>query len=83
MSKLGPVGFTQRGFEIIYFLDEYKTGCSLQASSLAIYEDPGSSAVWLGSLDDRMHLGREQVAALIYHLQNWLDENSFERDGES
>jgi len=81
-------------------------------SSLAEYEKPGISAVWLGtddaqpkvlhsdakkvgvetkadcgwvpypipkevSLKTRMHLNREQVAALIYHLDHWLRKDSF------
>jgi hypothetical protein len=29
------------------------------------------------SLTTRMHLDREQVAALILHLQSWLDNDSF------
>lgn len=33
------------------FKDHYHTPCSLQCSSLAIYEEPGTSAVWLG-VDD-------------------------------
>ena len=103
---------TARGFEIVKFADCYGVQCSLQASSLAEHEKPGTSAVWLGpndaapkvmasqarslgvdttertgwvpypippevSLTTRMHLDREQVAALILHLQNWLDNGSF------
>lgn len=109
---LGPVERTARGFELLEFKDRYGTPCSLQASSLAEYEKPGTSAVWLGtddaapkvlasqarslgvdtaertgwvpypippgvSLTTRMHLDREQVAALIQHLQSWLDNDSF------
>jgi len=109
---LGPVARTARGFELLEFKDRYGTPCSLQASSLAEYEKPGTSAVWLGpddaapkalasqarsmgvdtaertgwvpypippgvSLTTRMHLDREQVAALILHLQSWLDNDSF------
>lgn len=109
---LGPVARTARGFELLEFKDRYGTPCSLQASSLAEYEKPGTSAVWLGtddaapkvlasqarslgvdtaertgwvpypippevSLTTRMHLDREQVAALIKHLQSWLDNDSF------
>lgn len=29
------------------------------------------------SMTTRMHLDREQVAALILHLQSWLDNDSF------
>lgn len=109
---LGTVERTAGGFEIVKFADRYGSSCSLQASSLAEYEKPGTSAVWLGtddaapkvlaskaqslgihtaertgwvpypipddvSLTTRMHLDREQVAALIHHLQSWLDNDSF------
>lgn len=112
-NLLGAVGRTQRGFEIIEFTDRYGEKCSLQASSLAEYEKPGTSAVWLGVADarpivmardadivgvkttetcgwipfpvpqevqmhTRMHLSREQVVALIRHLQSWLDNDTFE-----
>ena len=48
---LGAVEPTSRGFERIDFKDHYGVGCSLQASSLAIYATPGTSAVWLGCND--------------------------------
>ena len=111
-SKLGDVEVTSRGFEIINFTDRYGEKCSLQASSLAEYKKPGTSAVWLGITDarltvmasqaasvgvettetcgwvpfpvpenvmisSRMHLNREQVSALILHLQGWLDNDTF------
>ncbi len=111
-TKLGKTKRTSRGFEIVNFNDYYGVPCSLQASSLAKYQKPGISAVWLGvddvqpkclhgdakalgfktdatsgwvpypipeqvMLSSRMHLDRKQVAALIGHLQAWLDEDSF------
>lgn len=112
MKKLGKVEMTARGFEIIKFKDRFDASCSLQASSLAEYPKPGTSAIWLG-IDDanpqimavdarqagiettetvgwvpypippqvmlttRMHLDRDQVKALIRHLQNWLDDDTF------
>ena len=82
-SVLGPVGETGCGFELIEFADKYGEPCSLQQSSLAEYDKPGTSAVWLGctpqgeSLSPRMHLDRKQVAALIAHLQRWLDADTF------
>ncbi len=45
---LGAVDHTSRGFEVIEFADCYGEKCQLQASSLAEYEKPGTSAVWLG-----------------------------------
>lgn len=110
---LGKVTHTSRGFEILEFKDRYGIACELQQSSLAEYEKPGTSAVWLGVADaepkimamdakalglpggqnhsgwvpyaipdkvllsTRMHLDRKQVRALIKHLQNWLDNDTF------
>lgn len=48
MTKLGKETATSRGFPVISFADRYGVKCSLQASSLAEYEQPGTSAVWLG-----------------------------------
>lgn len=79
MAELGKVQCTNRGFEIIEFKDRYDQECTLQQSSLAEYAEPGTSAVWLGQ-DDRMHLDRKQVAALIVDLQTWLDTGSFDRE---
>lgn len=50
-KKLGKVKRTKIGFEVVNFQDYYGIKCSLQASSLAVYEKPGTSAVWLG-VDD-------------------------------
>lgn len=101
MKRLGPQKRTHRGFKMVEFKDRNDTPCSLQASSLAEYMQPGISAVWLGTddaqpkileegkgwipypipaevlLSTRMHLNRKQVAALIRHLQAWLDNGSF------
>lgn len=100
-KPLGPITETARGFEIVKFNDASGVGCSLQQSSLAIYQKPGTSAIWLGCddanprkfipgqgwtdvkvpddvlINTRAHLNREQVAALIAHLQAWLDTDSF------
>ena len=113
IDSLGTVERTSHGFEIINFTDHYNAACSLQASSLAAYEKPGTSAIWLGcddanpkvlasqaalygvkttettgwvqypipdgvSLTTRMHLNREQVAALIKHLRAWLETDTFD-----
>ena len=77
---LGKTEHTYRGFEFIGFKDRYDTPCSLQASSLADYEQPGISAVWLGDVKARMHLDRKQVEALITHLTKWLKDGTFEVD---
>lgn len=87
-KELGEVGKTSRGFEIIRFADRYVVPCSLQMSSLADNEAPGTSAVWLGcdfdilpqatvTVTPRMHLDRKQVAALVGHLSRWLETGSF------
>ncbi len=68
---------TSRGFERIDFVDHYGEKCSLHQSSLADYEPPGSSAVWLGVGDERMHLDRNSVHALIGYLSRWLSKGSF------
>ena len=67
---------TGRGFQRIDFLDHNGRECSLQQSSLALFEPPGSSALWLGVGDERMHLETDHVEALIKHLMVWLDTGS-------
>jgi len=72
------VEVTPRGFEYIRFDDRYGDKCRLQQSSLAEYEQPGTSAVWLGlESDRRMHLDREQVEWLIRQLSLWLETGGF------
>jgi len=89
VSQLGAVVRTEREFELIEFFDRYDKRCSLQASSLAEHEQPGTSAVWLGlnephlphlghSTSPRMHLDVERVRSLVAHLQAWLDRGTFE-----
>lgn len=51
MKPIGKVKRTARGFPLVEFKDHYDQPCSLQASSLAIYQQPGTSAVWLGVND--------------------------------
>lgn len=63
-KKLGKVERTSRGFEVVNFKDHYGTKCSLQASSLAIYEKPGTSAVWLGVDDAAPKCLHEDAAKL-------------------
>ena len=66
-------GRTGRGFEILKFKDHYGVDCSLQASSLAAYSTPGTSAVWLGDNNNRMHLTRGQAQTLIEYLTRWVE----------
>jgi len=61
----------------------------LEAQEQDTLNNPGTSAVWLGCEDNafheasgqpvspRMHLDREQVAALIHVLQKWLRTGKF------
>ena len=51
IKELGKVEHTIRGFELVKFKDYYDHECSLQQSSLALFEQPGTSAIWLG-IDD-------------------------------
>jgi hypothetical protein len=74
---MGEIKYTQRGFQKIEFLDLYDNWCSLQQSSFAKYDTPGTSAVWLGQSTQRMHLDRDQVQNLVKYLQNWLDNGFF------
>lgn len=75
---LGAVQTSDRGFGRIEFQDTYGIPCGLIASSAATME-----AVWLGGRGDlfAMHLDRQRVAALVHHLQCWLDHRTFERGG--
>lgn len=51
MKRLGKQTKSGRGFPLVEFKDFYDVPCSIQASSLAIYQQPGTSAIWLG-VDD-------------------------------
>jgi len=88
MKRLGKTKKTPRKFEVITFMDYNGEECSLQASSLAMYTQPGSSAIWLGCnkppdlirgehVSPRMHLTLEHVKALVNHLQSWIRTGSF------
>ena len=60
---------TQRGFDLIEFIDRYDKSCSLQKSSLA-FED----CVWLGcNGNNRMHLTQEHVKELLPYLQKFIE----------
>ncbi|MCA3269227.1 MAG: hypothetical protein ACK5XX_05330 [Holosporales bacterium] len=72
---------TERGFDIIEFLDRYGNGCSLQKSSLAT-ED----CIWLGVDTEppaRMHLTQGQVKALLPYLQRFVDTGEITPQKES
>ena len=65
IPELVPVT-TGRGFGVRPFLDMYASACSVQESSLAT-----DDALWLGVNDNRMHLSRGQVVALLPLLQHF------------
>lgn len=81
---------TARGFELIEFKDAYGFSASLQQSSAAENDNPGTSYVWLGCdenhfhemtkepLSPRMHLDKNHVTQLVSYLQNWLERGTFE-----
>jgi hypothetical protein len=91
MTPLGKVQETERQFDLILFKDRYDTPCSLQQSSIADFNPPGSSAVWLGvdrqgeahdgmfdaANQTRMHLDLKQVKSLIAVLETWVQTGRF------
>jgi len=69
---------TSRGFELIRFKDRDGRWCSLQQSSIADFEPPGSSAIWLGfEEENRMHMSRLDVIRLNDYLSRWILTGSF------
>jgi hypothetical protein len=74
---------TERGFEVINFVDRYGADCSLQQSSAMIdFETPGASAIWFGTSADRMHLDFALLRQLLPHLQAWTETGSFTLDDD-
>lgn len=67
---------TERGFELVEFADIYGKQCSLQQSSLAKYDQPGTTAVWLGEGENRMHLDEDLARMLVIRLSHWLESGS-------
>lgn len=63
MKSLGKAVNSARGFPYIEFKDRYGAPCCLQASSLAEYEKPGTSAVWLGVVDTKPQIMASQAKA--------------------
>lgn len=72
------VSTTERGFNNIEFKDSYNKDCSLQKSSAA-----SRDKIWLGIHKDRMHLDREQVAALLPYLENFVKTGELINSNES
>lgn len=70
--------YTNRNFQRIGFTDYSGDECAVWQSSAIDntergMEHPGSSCLWLGTLEQPMHLSREHVGELINVLQTWLD----------
>ena len=62
--NLGQERKTIRGFSVVEFTDRYGVACSLQASSLAECDKPGTSAVWLGPDEPNPKILASQAARL-------------------
>lgn len=63
MKRLGKQKKNGRGFPLVEFKDYYDMPCSIQASSLAIYQQPGTSAIWLGVDDPQPKILASQTAS--------------------
>lgn len=68
---------TQRGFQFVEFEDHNGQRCTLQQSSLALFEQPGMGAIWFGTGENRMHINLEQLKELIPHLEAWQENGDF------
>lgn len=78
---------TERGFERVDFKDTNSRECSLQQSSSTDHNYwqtalPGTSFLWLGRGDERMHLDRGQVEELRDRLAAWLETGSIRIDAD-
>jgi len=84
IKRLGEQERTGQGFPIIDFWDIVNQACSLEASTLIdqdlpeAFDQPGTSAIWLGSTGQEMHLSRNQVKSLVVHLKKWLATGLFD-----
>ncbi len=65
------------GYEKVLLLDLNGVLGSLQQSSVALCEPPGSSAVWLGPEGHRLHMKLSHVKQLHHLLGNWIESGSF------
>ena len=77
IPSLGKLESTDKGFPVIDFTDSHGTECSVEMSTLAHNEQPGTSALWIGPDKKRMHLERNQVIQLMYVLDSWLRTGEF------
>lgn len=86
MARIKPLGKQKRtaqGFPLIEFGDIVEQMCALEASTLIdtdspkAFDNPGTSAVWLGPIGQEMHLNKNQARALVLHLRIWLKTGKF------
>jgi hypothetical protein len=76
MAKHLRLTETDRGFLKANFVDANGKQCSIQQSSAIGDQEgaidlPGSSFLWLGCDDARMHLSLEQVGELWRMMKRW------------
>lgn len=76
-EKAMEIQTTQRGFQLIEFEDHNGQHCTLQQSSVALFQQPGTSAIWFGTGDNRMHITFEQFKELMPHLEAWQENGDF------
>jgi hypothetical protein len=76
-AGLGEVKKTSRGFQYIEWQDRNGQACELQQSSAADFIQPGTTAVWLGLREQRMHLDLKQAKKLVKHLRKWIKDGVF------
>jgi hypothetical protein len=65
----------ERGFEYSEFTDYNGQKCSIQKSSIA-----SDDAIWLGTFINRMHLNKEQVAAILPILHQFVKTGELSSD---
>lgn len=63
---------TPRGFPTIDFSDSYGQPCGLQVSSM-LYKNMTSSALWIKSDGEDLHLNLDQVKVLAKVLNHWIE----------
>ena len=74
-NTLGELEHTLRGFEVINFKDANGAKCHLMQSSLAEYEKPGTSAIYLGlseSTPQCLHYDAESLGVRTNQKCGWV-----------